>query len=117
MAKQPLPRRNSPRSRTSRIGQARSPVKGVRRRSGGNYGNGKPFKPGTNSHNGEVHRRGPDLIARGTVSSLYRAVLDDNGTLEASLVGDTRLRARLLKGIIRCIDDAKNPRSALFAAE
>ena len=32
-------------------------------------------------------------------------------------MGDTRLRARLLKGIIRCIDDAKNPRSAVFAAE
>ena len=82
-----------------------------------NRGNGTPFAPGTNSQDGTVHRRGPDLIPRETVASLYRAILDDDGTLEASLKGDKRLRARLLRALIRCIDDPKHPRNAVFAAE
>ena len=84
---------------------------------GANHGDDDQFKPGSNSHDGAVHRRGPDLIPRGTVTSLYRAILNDDGSLEASLKGETRLRARLLRAMIRCIDDTENPRTAVYLAE
>ncbi|MBI2323059.1 MAG: hypothetical protein HYU88_13445 [Chloroflexi bacterium] len=51
--------------------------KGPRKRAGGNNGNGKRFPPGQNSHTGEVFRRGPDLIARGSVKLLYSQILLD----------------------------------------
>src|SRR2546427_9835582 len=47
---------------------------------------GRPFKAGTNSDAGEVFRRGPDRVARGTVRSLYRALLDDDGDLAEELL-------------------------------
>ena len=117
MAKQRLPGRNSSKSLTPQNGQARSPVKGVRRRTGGNHGNGKRFKPGTNSHDGKVHRRGPDRIPRGNVTSLYRTVLDDDGTLLRSIAKDPSFRAKLMRGLFRCAEDTENPRNAVFVAE
>jgi hypothetical protein len=47
---------------------------------------GRPFKPGMNSQTSETFRRGPDRIPRGTITSLYRTVWDDDGDLTAALL-------------------------------
>jgi hypothetical protein len=46
---------------------------------GGNHGNGKrtQFKPGTNSHTGEVFRRGPDDIPRGNATLMLKTIAHD----------------------------------------
>lgn len=75
------------------------------------------YPPGHNSHTGETHRRGPDLIGRGTVSSLYTTLLNDDGTLEASLQGDNRFRALLAMSFFRAVKDVENPRLGPLAAE
>lgn len=48
-------------------------------------GNGEHFQPGQNSTTGEVHRRGPDLIPRGSIKLLYTTLLNDDGTVARSL--------------------------------
>jgi len=40
-------------------------------------------------------KRGPDVISRGNISSLYRSLLDDDGTLVGALRKDRSFRARL----------------------
>lgn len=61
--------------------------KGPKKRAGGNHGNGQRtrFKPGQNSHTGEVFRRGPDEIPRGSgllmlkvIAAGKRQTIDDN---------------------------------------
>jgi hypothetical protein len=57
----------------------RALTKGPKKRSGGNHGNGRgtQFKPGQNSHTGEVFSRGPDQIPRGSVTLMLKTVLLD----------------------------------------
>lgn len=38
---------------------------------------GKPFEPGTNSHTGEVFRRGEDDLPRGNVTLMFKCILHD----------------------------------------
>ena len=64
-----------------------------------------------------MHQRGPDRIPRGTIISLYQAIRDDDGTLEASLRGETSFRARAARAFFRAVDDVENPRVALLAIE
>jgi hypothetical protein len=52
----------------------------------GGGGPGKPFEPGTNSHDGQVFRRGSDVIPRGAIKSLYQALMQDDGTIAAELL-------------------------------
>jgi hypothetical protein len=40
-------------------------------------GSGRDFPKGQNSHTGEVHRRGPDMIPRGNGTLMLRAVFHD----------------------------------------
>jgi hypothetical protein len=56
----------------------RPPSRGPRTRVG-NHGNGKrtQFKPGQNSHTGEVFRRGPDQIPRGSATLMLKVVALD----------------------------------------
>jgi len=51
--------------------------KGPKKRVGGNHGNGKKFESGTNSHDGEVFRRGPDQIPRGSATLMFRVIAAD----------------------------------------
>ena len=48
---------------------------------------------------------------------LYRALLDDDGSLEPSLQGDDSFRARIILGFFRAMEDPENPRLAILAAE
>src|SRR5207253_2352114 len=48
-----------------------------RRRSAPRSAPKNAFKPGTNSHDGAVFRRGPDQIPRGSISLMYRTVMHD----------------------------------------
>jgi hypothetical protein len=116
MENQELTNRNSS-NRSTRAPQLRPATKGVRRRIGGNHGNGKPFAKGQNSHNGAVHRRGRDRIPRGTMRLLYQTIWDDDGTLLASLEeGDNRFRAFLIRGFFWAVTH-RNPLLAILAAE
>src|SRR3990167_7424433 len=49
---------------------------------------GRPFKPGKNSHTDEVHRRGPDILARGSMKKLYDWFLADNGSMAEAVRRD-----------------------------
>src|SRR5437867_2535346 len=51
--------------------------KGPKKRVGGNHGNGKKFQPGSNSHDGQVFRRGPDQIPRGSGLLMLRVIALD----------------------------------------
>jgi hypothetical protein len=66
----------------------RSVVPTARRRYGGG-GPGKPFAPGTNSHDGQVFRRGSDLIPRGDITSLYPVLMQDDGAIAIELLSYT----------------------------
>lgn len=109
------------------------PAKLPRRRSGAKLRTrasertGRPptnaFKKGTNSVTGEVFRRGADLIPRGTFGSIYRAILEDDGTLARALAEDARrrdapalaYRVQLARAILRSV--RSTPRTAMAVAE
>ena len=83
---------------------------------------GKAFAKGANSQNGEVFRRGVDLIPRGSVSSLYTMVLNDDGELARTLGREKTLKdqparaARVLiaQSLLRAI---RSPARVLKALE
>ncbi len=93
---------------------------GPRKRRYGGGGPGRPFRPGTNNHNSQVFRRGPDRIPRGTIDLLYRTILNDDGDLAAELLAP-KLKDKLLpfrRALARSLILAANdPRQALAAAE
>lgn len=80
-------------------------------------GNPGHFQPGENSHTGERFVRGPDVLPRGSVSSLYRTILDDDGTLEASIATDRSFRAEIARSFLRAARDTESARSGLYAIE
>ena len=83
---------------------------------------GKAFAKGANSLNGEVFRRGVDLIPRGSVSSLYTMVLNDDGELARVLGREKGLkdqparaaRVMIAQSLLRAI---RNPARILKALE
>ncbi len=69
----------SEKAREKRQSKKRPASAGPRKRIGGNHGNGKrtQFKPGENSQNGDVFRRGPDDIPRGSATLMLKTVALD----------------------------------------
>lgn len=63
-----------------------------------------------------MFRRGPDLVARGTVVSLYRTILNDDGTLERSLKKDTSWRAHAARTFFKAVK-GRSPRVGILAVE
>ena len=92
--------------------------KGPRKRRGGNHGNGErtQFKSGTNSHDGTVFRRGPDVLERGSVLGIQRALLNDEDGALADEVRKSKnrtLRILLAQAFLLAAED---PRLALLLA-
>ena len=73
-----------------------SAVATPRRRRYGGGGPGKPFAPGTNSHDGQVFRRGSDVIPRGEITGLYRVLMQDDGEIAKELLSYTEAEVELL---------------------
>jgi hypothetical protein len=98
----------------------RSVVPTARRRYGGG-GPGKPFAPGTNSHDGQVFRRGSDLIPRGDITSLYPVLMQDDGAIAIELLSYTAAAARKLPLRLQLgraiLNAAMNPRLGTIVAE
>jgi len=69
----------SEKAREKRQSKKRPASAGPRKRIGGNHGNGKStqFKPGENSQNGHVFRRGRDDIPRGSATLMLKTVAHD----------------------------------------
>ena len=101
--------------------QERSEMPNPRRRRSGRRGPGKPFGPGTNSHNGQVFRRGADVIPRGDIKSLYRLLMEDDGAIAAELLSYTPRAARKLPLRLQLgramLLGARSPRLAAILAE
>lgn len=51
--------------------------------------------------------RGADRIPRGSVKMLCQTLMDDDGSLEESLDGDTSFRARVAKSVLKAADDPR----------
>ena len=78
----------SEKAREKRQSKKRPASAGPRKRIGGNHGNGKStqFKPGENSQNGHVFRRGRDDIPRGSATLMLKTIaLDKRQTIYDSL--------------------------------
>lgn len=86
---------------------------------------GRNFEPGTNSHTGEPFARGKDLIPRGTFGMIYKAVLEDDGTLARSLAQEAKrrdspalaYRVQLARALLRSVSSRSTPRTAIAVAE
>src|ERR1043166_1799796 len=83
---------------------------GPRKRRYGGGGPGRPFKPGANSHSGAVFHRGPDRIARGTITALYQTLVNDDGDLAKELLSipsttKLPLRAALARSMLLSAND------------
>jgi hypothetical protein len=64
---------------SARSPKKRPASKGLKKRAGGNHGNGarSQFRPGQNSHTGEIFRRGPDTIPRGSGLLMMKVIAAD----------------------------------------
>ena len=80
------------------------------------HADGRPFKPGTNSHDGTVYRRGPDILPRGAVRRLYDWFLNDDGGMAAAIKHDRSGSPRvvLMQSLLKA---AEKPGLALHLAE
>ena len=69
----------SEKAREKRQSKKRPASAGLRKRIGGNHGNGKStqFKPGENRQNGDVFRLGRDDIPRGSATLMLKTVAHD----------------------------------------
>jgi hypothetical protein len=79
------------------------------------------FPRGQNSHDGVVFRRGPDIIPRGSVVGLLRAVWDDDGDLAQELLSlngaKLPYRAPVARAFILAANDVEHPLIAIASVE
>ena len=106
-AKTPGPKKNKPRLPRSLASRRLRPNPAPR---------GRPIKPGCNSQSGEVFRRGPDILLRGSVRKLYEWLLNDDGSMAKAIEHDRSgsPRVRLMQSALKACD---KPSSALHLLE